>query len=182
MGLDLATRRLLLTAAASAVAFGCGSSTATYGDGGFVEAGDGPRLWGLSRGQTMFVVTSISGVDDGCLVNPATRVSVTPLPVEYVEATHVLSIGLADGTPPLPAFGSGPVAGNLGVLTRDNDTGDGLACTWHQRDVAMFALFDNDRFTLAVTEDRTRFATTCQLLPPGGTCTSSWTWTAEKVK
>jgi hypothetical protein len=130
----------------------------------------------------MFAVTSISGVDDGCLVNPAARVSVTPLPVDYVEATNVLSIGMADGTPPMPAFGSGSVAGNLGTLTRDNDSGDGLVCTWHQKDVATFALFDNDKFTLAVREDRTTFASACQPVPAGGACTSIWTWTAEKVR
>jgi hypothetical protein len=139
----------------------------------------------LSRGLSVFTITSISDVNDGCMTGPANLVD-TALMLDYVEATHVLSIGpmmgapAMAGTPPAPALGSAPVAGNLASFSNEYDNADGAGCTWHQADVSMFALFNHDKFTLAVKEDRSAYASACMFPPPAGTCTSSWTWTVEK--
>jgi hypothetical protein len=148
------------------------------GDGGCPDAGDDrPHLWGLTRGPSSFTITSIANVNDGCMFSPANLVD-TPLMVDYVEATHVVSVGAQAGTPAMAALGAGTIAGNVGTLSRENDNGDGTGCTWHQVDVSMFALVFHDRFTLAVTEDRSGYGAGCP--PPLAACTSSWTWTVEK--
>jgi hypothetical protein len=169
-------------AAALAGAMGCGSSrTSTCPDCGCGD--ERPRLWGLSRGLNVFTITSISDVNDGCMIAPSNLVD-TGLMIDYVEATHVLSIGAMAmpmaGTPPAPTLGSAAVAGNLASLSNEYDNADGTGCTWHQADVSMFALFNHDKFTLAVKEDRSAYASACTFPPPAGTCTSSWTWTVEK--
>lgn len=168
----------LFLAAALAAAMGCGSSRATTScaDGGCGD--ERPRLWGLSRGPNTFSITSISDVNDGCMIGPANLVD-TGLMIDYVEATHVLSIG-AMAAPPAPALGSAMVAGNVASLSHEYDTGDGTGCTWHQADVSMFALFNHDKFTLAVKEDRSAYSSACPFAPPAGACASSWTWTVEK--
>src|SRR2546423_14473930 len=99
---------LLLSAA-----LGCGSSSQpTCADGGAC-GDDRPRLWGLTRGSSAYTVTSIKDVDDGCVLSPASMVDNTPLMVDYVEATHVVSVGAMAGTPAMAALGAGTVAGNV---------------------------------------------------------------------
>jgi hypothetical protein len=90
----------------------------------------------------------------------------------------MLSVGTPEGSPAMPTYGSGPVAGNTGVLTRENESGDATGCTWHQKDVATFTLYNHDKFALAVREDRSMFSAMCVPVPPD--CTSSWTWGIEK--
>jgi hypothetical protein len=156
---------------------GCGStSQPACVDGGVCE--DRPHLWGLSRGHSAFVVTSIKDVNDACLVNPAGMVDGPTLIVGYTPDTHIVEVGAAVGAPAMAGFGSGAVAGNLATLNRENEAMDELGCTWHQKDVSMFALFDHDKFTLAVTEERSMFAAGCPGSPVA--CTSTWTWTVQK--
>lgn len=169
----------LILAAALAGPMGCGSSRTSVNcaDGGCGD--DRPHLWGLSRGPNTFTITSISDVNDGCMIAPSNLVD-TGLMIDYVEATHVLSIGAMPTTPPSPALGSGTVAGNLASLSHESDNSDDTGCTWHQADVSMFALIFHDQFTLAVKEDRSAYGSACMFPPLSGTCRSSWTWTVEK--
>jgi hypothetical protein len=162
-----------------AAALGCGSSSPpSCADGGGC-GDDRQHNWGLTRGPSAYAVTSIRDVNDGCMLSPASMVDNTPLMVDYVEATHVVSVGAMAGTPAMPALGSGTIAGNMATLTRENDNGDGTGCTWHQKDVSMFALFDHDKFTLTVREERSMYSSACSA-PAGGACASGWTWTVEK--
>jgi hypothetical protein len=164
--------------AALTLAAGCGSSSPGCADGGSC-GDDRPRLWGLSRGMNNYQIASTVGVDDGCMARPAMRSDV-PLPVNYDETTTVVSVGAMEGTPPQPAFGSGSVAGNTATLLRENDSTDASGCTWHEKDSSKFALFDHDRFSLAVTEERSAFGAACSA--PGGSCTSTWTWSVTRAQ
>src|SRR3954467_3095522 len=108
----------------------CGDAGCVTGaDGGAVDA---PMQWGFSPGMNNFTVTAISGVTDGCKINPGMLVGMT-LPVNYASPT--ISIGEQNGTPPMASLGSGPASGNNATLTRENDTGD-AACKYHQKDVS----------------------------------------------
>jgi hypothetical protein len=171
---------LVLTLGASA-GLGCGSSASTCPDAGCPD-GSGPQLWGLSRGASTFVMSSIADVSDECMYAPARLAESPGLMVTYDETTRTVSVGAVEGNPAQPAFGTGPVAGNLAALVRDNDNSDGTGCTWHQRDASAFALVYHDRFTLGVEETRTGFSASCPLPPPGGTCTSRWTWTLDRSR
>jgi len=124
-------------------------------------------------------IASTVGVDDGCMARPAMR-SDAPLPVNYDEMTTVVSVGPMEGTPPQAAYGSGSVAGNMATLVRENDNTDASGCTWHEKDSSTFALFDHDRFSLAVTEERSGFGAACPA--PGGSCTSTWTWSVTRAQ
>jgi hypothetical protein len=171
---------------------GCGGSDDdTCADGGSC-ADAGPTtskdasapdagLWGLSSNTNDFEVTAISNVKDDCKADVGSLVGMT-LPVNYDTTTHKISIGDDQGTPAQPSLGSGVVTSNKGTLTRENDTGD-LPCTWHQKDVSQMTLTANNKFTLAVTEDQSMFASGCLPadVPTGGKCTSTWTWTFEKA-
>lgn len=183
-------RNLVLAFAtiAAAASIGCGSSDETCGDAGCPDSAasttDGPKLWGLSRGTNGFKITAVSGVTDGCMkgVSDLATLNTVPFPVTYTEATTIVSIGDLKGTPAQPSLGSGPVAGGMATLVRDNRTGDATAaCVWSQKDTGQFTLIGDDMFTLTVTETQSMFTAGCTDVPAGGTCTSTWTWTMAKA-
>jgi hypothetical protein len=148
--------------------------------GGGADAGtDATMLWGLSRGMNRYRVTAVSNVNDGCAIEPQALLQLT-LPVNYDVATMVISIGDFKGSPPMPALGSGRVASNMALLSRENQEGDGL-CSYHRKDLGYFRLFDHDRFTLDVTEELSQFTPNCQDVPAGGHCLSSWQWSFVKA-
>jgi hypothetical protein len=161
---------------------GCGSSPSPVCPDAGCPDGSTPQLWGLSRGASTYLMTSITDVSDGCMYAPARLGEGPGLMVTYDETARTVSVGASEGSPAQPAFGAGRVAGNLASLVRDNENSDGTGCTWHQRDASAFALVYHDRFTLAVEETRTGFSASCPLPPPSGTCVSRWTWTLEKTQ
>jgi hypothetical protein len=180
---------VLLTVGVAAV--GCGSSESTCPDGGCADAavaggdtavtGDGPMLWGLSRGMNDFSITAVANVKDDCMLGVTGLVGMS-LPVSYDETTMMISIGTLQGSPPGPSLGSGKVGANMATLTRDNLSGTaGAMCTWHQKDTATLKLFDHDKFTLDVVEDEDMFMNCTSPPPPtGNKCTSTWQWTFQK--
>jgi hypothetical protein len=172
-------RNLKWVALALAVASAsCGGDDASMcGDGGCVTGDAGPMQWGLSSGTNQYKVTAVNVMTDGCAIDPA-MVMGTTIPLTYQGGT--ISLGDMKGSPAMPSLGSGPASGNTATLTRENDAGD-ATCTYHQKDVSMFELFDHDKFTLKVTETETMFSTGCgTAIPTGGMCTSNWTWTFAK--
>jgi hypothetical protein len=178
-------KRLKLLAFALAVGtLGCGGDDDSMcGDAGCATDGglstDGPKQWGLSPGMNNFKVNSVSGVTDGCEVDPGAIVNDSLL-VNY--ATPTISVGALMGTPPTPSLGSGPASGNKATLTGDNVVGDATAtCTNRRQVTSMLELIGDDEFTLKVTETESMFSTGCgTAVPTGGTCTSTWTWTLKK--
>ena len=183
---------LSLAVGMAAGAAGCGSSATTCSEAGCVSTddggatGDGPQLWGLSRGMNNYVVTAISDLHDGCMIGPQGAVNATPLPATYDETTRVFTLGSTVGSPQMPSLGSGTVGtsvANMATLMRENDVMDPSGCTWRQKDVSNMQLFDHDKFTLAVREDQSMFTNTAKCNPPppsSGSCTSTWTWTLQK--
>jgi hypothetical protein len=138
---------------------------------------DGPMQWGLTPGTNQYKVTAISMSTDGCMIMPGAVVGMT-LPLTY-EGGKV-SIGTTMGTPPQPSLGSGMASGNKATLTNDNIVGD-MGCTYSRKVTSQFELFGHDKFTLAATENEAMFSAGCGTdVPPGGVCTSTWTWTLEK--
>jgi hypothetical protein len=118
--------------ASAAALVGCGSSDNTCGDAGCLDGAivtgpdagaDGPTLWGLSRDMNNYTVTAVTVASDGCMLSPGELMGMS-VPANYVAATNTLSIGKSQGTPAMPAFGSGTVGANMATLTRDNQAGD----------------------------------------------------------
>jgi hypothetical protein len=140
---------------------------------------DGATLWGLSRGKNDYRVTATTSINDGCLLSTDLLLDMT-LPVSYDGATQIISVGNLQGTPPMPSLGSGRVDNNMATLARENESSDGLSCTYHRRDVAQLTLIGDDTFTLDVTEQQSMFTAQCQAPPQGGSCTSHWRWTLRK--
>jgi hypothetical protein len=138
--------------------------------------------WGLTPGASNFLITAATNVNDGCMLDVAnpTKVIGSTLPVNYDMAAATISIGSPQGTPTMPSLGSGPIGGNMATLMRENETGDGTGCTWHQKDVSMLVLTYHDQFSLSVTENESNFDPKCSGIPTGGMCTSSWTWMMQK--
>src|SRR3954469_6760863 len=171
--------------AAATASTGCSSTSngdaSTDGltnDGGGDTSGDSMQLFGLSTGDSCFDIVSVDpgSVDvaaGGCMIGVDTLVG-SALLVNYVQATATVTIG-KDGS-----LGAGPVAKNMGTLTRDGTTSDSAmpTCTWHQTDTSNLTLTATNQFTLSVTEVENMFAAACGAAntPTGGTCTSSWTW------
>jgi hypothetical protein len=168
------------TATADAPTDSSGSKGGICTDAGEPRGTDGPILHFLSRGMNDYKVTSIENVIDPCKVDPATVVG-TSLPVNYVADTNTISIGRIGGTPPMPSLGSGMICYNVGVLIRENDSGDGSGCTWHVKVTSTLTLFAGDKFTLKTEYSMSTFMM-CKPadIPTGGRCTSTWTWTLEK--
>jgi hypothetical protein len=173
------------------VGVGCGGDDASMcGDAGCVtDAGalspDGPMQWGLTSGTNNFVVTGIAtGFSDGCMLGVDKFVNMTvSLTYTSTATAGTVSVGEQTGSPVMAALGMGPISGNNATLTRENDAGD-ATCKYHQKDVSVFTLIGHDQFTLSVTEDESNFEAQCANvdpgIPPGGKCTSTWTWTAKK--
>jgi hypothetical protein len=154
---------------AALVAAGCSSSSGDV-DG---SASDAETLFGLSAGDSCFDVDTVASVTDGCNIAPGGAVGGALL-VNYVATTATLTVGT------MGAEGAGPIAHNMGTLTRGGDTSDSAMplCTWHQTDTAQVTLTGTNAFTIAVTEMETNFATAC--VPAMANCTSTWTWTMKK--
>src|SRR5262245_49758851 len=130
-----------LLAGCGLVAAGCGSDSGVLDAGAAVDATPaGPMLFFLSRNMNDYNVTAIKDVMDPCDKQPAMVVG-SKLPVNYVEATNTVSVGKNVGTPPMPSLGSGTIKNNVGTLMRENDSGDGAGCTWHEKVVSAFTLF-----------------------------------------
>lgn len=175
---------------------GCGSDTTTCPDAGCpadataMTGPDGPALFFLSRGMLEYKVTKIEAVADdpkmgGCDKGPDAVVNSTlPVNSTYNDATMVftMEVGKKVGTPPTPSIGTGTIKNNMGTLMRDNDSGDGMGCTWHEKVSGVVNVFAGDKFTIAVTDDMSNFDKACKPadVPTGGKCTSKWTWTLEK--
>ncbi|HEY2901727.1 MAG TPA: hypothetical protein VGL59_14185 [Polyangia bacterium] len=177
---------------AGVMAVGCGSSSSDCSDGGTCTTntgtggttadaggtgGTGPTLFGITEGTYCFDIVSIaSGATDGCDLGVADQVG-KALPVNYVMATATVTLG-TDGS-----LGAGPVASNMGTLTRDNMPTDPMmtTCMWHQTDTTTLVLTDTNQFTASVVETESNFsaAPACDPIPTGGTCTSTWTWTMK---
>jgi len=157
---------------AALVAAGC-SSSASDTDGSTDGATDGETLFGLSTGDSCFDVDTVANVTDGCNVAPGAVVG-SALLVNYMMSTATLTVGT------MGAEGAGPIAHNMGTLTRDGNTSDSSMplCTWHQTDTAQVTLTATNAFTITVTEMETNFATAC--VPAMANCTSTWTWTMKK--
>src|SRR5688500_12721022 len=87
--------KMLVLAAASTVALGCGSEDGECGDGGCpdgsvstsdaISASDSAMQWGLSPGMNEFNITGVSKVEDGCGIGPAVFVGMSR-PVTYSMA------------------------------------------------------------------------------------------------
>ena len=172
----------------SAVALwqGCSSSSdnsdaSTDTSSNFDTGSDGPIV-GLTRGMSYFKVTAVSGITDGCDIGATDFINADPLPVNYVEATQILSVGNQVGSPVMPSLGSG-VIGTTGTLTRENQVADvpPSTCVWHQKDVSLFTLTGIDVFTLEVTETQSAFTASCNATFTGGTCTSLFKLTLAKT-
>jgi hypothetical protein len=174
---------------AGVMAVGCSSSSSDCSDGGTCTTdagsggtqggtgGAGPTLFGITEGTYCFDIVSIAaGASDGCDLGVASLVG-QALPVNYVMATATVTLG-TDGS-----LGAGPVASNMGTLTRDNMPTDPMmtTCTWHQTDTTTLVLTDTNQFTASVVENQSTFAAApaCSSIPPGGMCTSTWTWTMK---
>lgn len=148
------------------------------------DSSDAPALFGFSQGDSCFVVTAVAaGSVDGCglevanaaMVDPANQLPIT-IPFNYDPTTAIVTLG-TNGS-----LGRGVVSNNAGTLARDvaaSDTSN-AACTWHETDNAVLTLIADNTFTVSVTEDETTFATACTQPPPGGQCTSTWTWTMTR--
>ncbi|MEA2696627.1 MAG: hypothetical protein QOI66_898 [Myxococcales bacterium] len=147
--------------------------------GGGGGSGGASGLFGITEGTYCFKITAIdSGAVDGCDIQVALQVG-QYLPVKYLMSTAMLTVG-TDGS-----LGGGPIANNKGTLTRDNTpaAADMPTCTWHQTDTTMVTVTAENMFTAAVVEKEETFAAACSAdhVPPGGMCTSSWTWTMKIV-
>jgi hypothetical protein len=191
-------KSLAFLAAGGLAAVGCGSdTTTTCPDGGcpadataMTSGSDGPALFFLSRGMLDYKVTKIEAVTDdpkmgGCDKGPDAVVNSTlPVNSTYNDATGVftMEVGKKVGTPPMPSIGTGTIKNNAGTLMRENDSGDGAGCTWHEKVSGLVNVFAGDKFTIAVTDDMSNFDKACKAadVPMGGKCTSKWTWTLEK--
>jgi hypothetical protein len=180
----------LLTTLTLASLAGCGSTDNNCDEAGCLDVSvvtfdaggpDGPMQWGLTRGASKFKITAVKDVTDPCGTKPGEVIS-NDIDVNYDETTMTVSVGKGVGSPVMPYFGSGKVGGNKATLMRDNKSGDGTACTWDEKDVSQFELYDHDKFTLAVTQDQSGFMMCGAIAPTGGKCTSTWTWTIEKPK
>lgn len=161
----------MLVGAALAAA-GCSSSSDDL-DGSADGATDGVTLYGLSTGDSCFDVETVANVTDGCNIAPGSVVG-TALLVNYTMATATLTVGT------MGAEGAGPIAQNMGTLTRSGDTSDSTmpTCTWRQVDTSQVTITGTNAFTITVTEMQSNFAVAC--VPAGTNCTSTWTWTMKK--
>jgi len=155
---------------------GCSSSDSNV-DGSTDGGGnDGVTLFGLSTGDSCFDVTSVSAVNDGCMLSVGSLVG-SALLVNYVMSTATLTVGTGG------SLGGGQIAFNMGTLMRDGDTSDSAMplCTWHQTDTSNVTVTATNEFDIAVTEVENTFSTACATsAPTGGTCTSTWTWHMKK--
>jgi hypothetical protein len=184
--------KTILVLIASSALLGCGSSDNTCTDAGCPDGGlggnldsssDGLPLWGLSRDMNNYTVSKVTVTNDGCMSGPNELMGMS-IPAKYDATTNTFSLGKDFGTPAMPAFGSGSVGANMATLTRDNQAGDPAKCFWHQKDVSLMKLFDNDKFTLDVTETQDMFSTAgctgADAPPTGGTCTTTFQLTLAK--
>jgi hypothetical protein len=179
---------LLVTLTLASVA-GCGSSDNNCDEAGCLDVSvtsydaggpDGAMQWGLSRGTNPFKITAVKDVtSDTCMTKPGEVIG-NDIAVTYDENTMFVSVGKQVGSPTMAFFGSGKVAGNKATLTRENKSGDVAPCTWDEKDVSQFELYDHDKFTLKITQNQSGFMMCGTTAPAGGTCTSSWTWSIEK--
>jgi hypothetical protein len=185
------TKHTMLMLAVAAAAAGCGSSESSCPDGGCLDSAvtsgadagsDGPALWGLSRGTNSYTITKVTIGNDGCMLGPDALMGMTR-PVTYDEATNTISVGDQKGAPPAPSLGSGHVGANVATLSRDNNAGDAMGCYWHQTDAGSLMLFDNDKFTLDVTETDNMYSAACMAAdkPGGESCTSTFQLTFVKM-
>lgn len=143
----------------------------------FDTAPDGPVL-GLSRGMSYFKITAVTVTNDVCDIGAADYPAMNiVLPVNYVEASQMLSVGNQVGAPVMASLGTG-VIGVTGTLTRENDAAEGT-CAWHQKDVSLFNLTGVDVFTLDVTETQSAFTAACAA--PAPTCMSVFKLTLTKT-
>jgi hypothetical protein len=182
-------KTIFILATAGAAAMGCGSSDNTCTDAGCPDGSvttddagasdaSSQMLWGLTRGTTMYTVTSVTApaASDGCMLGPSALMGMD-IPASYDETTNTFSFGKAQGTPAMPAFGAGKIGANMATLTRTNTAGEAMGCYWTQMDTSLMKLTNHDTFTLDVTEVENAFAPACtgaDAPPAGGTCTSSF--------
>jgi hypothetical protein len=174
-------KRTILTGisvlALAAASVGCSSSGSSDGgqDG---QPSDGPVLFGLTTGDSCFDVVSIAtGFDDGCGIGVDSVVGQALL-VNYDPTTATVTVGTSG------SLGGGVVTNNMGTLTRSGTTSDSTmpTCTWTQTDNSNINVIATNKFTLAVTETQSNFASACAAtsVPTGGACSSMWTWTMQK--
>ena len=164
--------------AAAALWQGC-SSSSNSDDASTVDSSttDGPNVF-LSDGPMLYYkVTAVSGITDGCMIDPASFVDVV-VAMSFNRTTQILSVGNQVGSPAQSSFGTGGPIGLTGTLMRENDVTDGT-CTWHQKDVSQFTLTGGDIFTLDVTENQSAFTAMCT--PPNTPCMTTYKATFAKT-
>lgn len=176
-----------MTLLSGLLALGCSSSSngddggdsgGLGGVGGEVDAAvdTGVTPFGLSAGDSCFDIVSVQpGSSDGCAIGVATLAGVGIL-FNYDAATGTLTAGTAG------ALGSGPISFNMGTLTRDSQATDPTmsTCTWHAVDTDQVVVTATNEFDISVNEMENMFASVCSMKPPGGACTSTWTWHMKK--
>ncbi|HVR63669.1 MAG TPA: hypothetical protein VMU50_17330 [Polyangia bacterium] len=148
-----------------------GNDTGTVADTGSADSG----LFAITPGDYCYDVLSIANVTDGCDLNVAGVVGQALL--GHYDTNGTFKLG-TEG-----ALGSGPISNNMGTLTRENmpTKTDDPTCSLHQTDTTMLVLTGENQFTASVTEVEDMFAAApaCSMIPAGGSCTSTWTWTMK---
>jgi hypothetical protein len=181
-----------IAGSSGAAGLGMGGASGSLGGGGRSSAGSGGGngmicqgvvLYGLSVGDSCFDIVSVAaGAADGCSIGvadaaPNGGLVGSALPFNYDTSTATVTIGS------MASLGSGEVLCNEGTLTHDAfRTLDTMpACSWHQTDMSLLHLTATNELDLSVTEVENAF-TGCSTAdtPPGGSCTSTWTWHMKK--
>jgi len=140
------------------------------GKSGAGGAGGATVPFGLTAGTYCFDVTGTAGIVDGCDITPG---AITQLPVTYTAATGVVGVG-REGS-----VGQGPVANNMGTLSRVGPSSSSATCMWQQTDTSALTMTADNAFTISVSEMESAFSATCLPAPPSDPCTSTWTWTMK---
>lgn len=155
-----------------------GGATGSGGSGGGgTDGAADAALFGVTPGDYCYDILSIAaGANDGCDIGVAGLVG-NALLGHYDNNTGIFTLG-REGS-----LGSGPIANNMGTLTRENmpTKSEMPSCSLHQTDTTMLVLTDVNQFTASVTEVEDMFAAApaCSMIPTGGSCTSTWTWSMK---
>jgi hypothetical protein len=183
-------------ALAALLAGGCGTSL-LGNDGGTTNDDLATQLYRLQSGT--YKATSLTNLNDGCMVNPNDPMNPTVNTVMYTltnDGMGNIGLGTVGGTPPQPSNGAScpgspanaacstatnplPFNNNVGTLVRDNtinDTTGGGSCMEHRHVENLIMLTADNTFTASYTRKDTMH-TGCTATAD---CTTTWTWTLVK--
>ena len=191
---------------AAAFTIGCGSGSGTTGTGGSTgtaglgAAGAGAGGTGgttdVCAGVTLYRLSDAMGdvcykvvmvdqaASDGCNLGVADTtanmgVIGSSLNVNYTydQTSATVTVGT------MGSLGTGTILCNQATLQRDGMSSlDSMpACMWHQTDTSMLQMTADYEFDISVTEMQS-MASGCSPgnEPPGGSCTSTWTWHMQR--